>query len=1177
VSEVLLASKVNLIEVANEVHRIAREVELANGSEEDLKINIEKLLDQKVWSVLGAPKPRYEFPVKGVKGAVVKHYRLDALYGLTIFEYKRPETLSKPKDRDEAVKKAKDEYIPALLRDEKIRELIRGIKSQGLVPRVAGIILDGYSVVFIDCNVGFQVTCRVEPEVGAYHLDADKLRRIIRVVIASYRKKLDAKTLASDFGYASPIARRAIRVLYDVLTNVKSDKTKAMFEEWRKIASIAYPLSGEELRRIAVDYGFTEEEARSIDGVKLFYTIQTYYSLILKLLAAETAARFYDSVAGEFLKSLLRFESCEEIKRWLDLLEKGSVYRWYGIRNFLEGEMFSWYIDEWCSEICEVVKEIVRRLDDYDIEVLTQDLSSARDLFKLLYEELVPRKEVRKYLGIYTTPDWLAELLLDELGLSVEGFKKLESQCRDPLSIKILDPGVGTGTFLSLVIQRLVAYLRQKYSGEIPRDAAKKALLAITKNIVGFDIDALAILTAKTNYLIALAASELLAHKEGEEIEIPIYMTNSVITAEERRDKAMVVVDSKPITVEVVKIPIAVKETKEFLLPLKLVKSAEFTTFLSDIGSLLDRNLPENFPKVIDTLKKYTRACEGEDERKAWIKLLIEFYGKLLTLRNRGLDAIWIPIIKSHVISITFTKMFDYVVGNPPWIVYKNIKNPEYQGIVKNLIVGTYGLVLNENLMNQMEMATLFFARALDLYLKDGGLIGFVMPRAIFSADQHSNFRMGKVSRIKYRITEIIDCENVKPLFRTLACAVIAVNGSETTYPVKALIVGGKLPEDKHKILPLTEAMKFLKIGTGNLHLNSIGTRTWLDYKQINIKTLRTSQSYYYDRFRQGATIVPQACWFVDVIGIHQDFVVVQTGKRAESRSEVKRKMPVMPVERGFIYGVFTSAEVFPFCYLPPNIAVLPIIPEGSRYRIIKREEALRVGYTNLTRWLEEAERIWSGVRGEKAKKMTIYQRLDYQRGLTIQNPRAKYRVVYTRSATNLAATVINVEEVLKENRLISGVIVDSTLYHCDVDNDEEAYYLVAVLNSSILNELIKPMQTKGESGERDIHKKLLEFPIPRYDPSNEVHRKLAELGRKASEVAQRTLPQLLSRRGYDKKLKERGVLMTTEVGILRGDIRERLDDIIKQIDDLVIKLLKIGSTAKPAGGGTLDKYFKKT
>jgi hypothetical protein len=41
-SEALLVFKVNLVELVNEIHKIAREVELTNGSEEDLsKINLE--------------------------------------------------------------------------------------------------------------------------------------------------------------------------------------------------------------------------------------------------------------------------------------------------------------------------------------------------------------------------------------------------------------------------------------------------------------------------------------------------------------------------------------------------------------------------------------------------------------------------------------------------------------------------------------------------------------------------------------------------------------------------------------------------------------------------------------------------------------------------------------------------------------------------------------------------------------------------------------------------------------------------------------------------------------------------------------------------------------------------------------------------------------------------------
>lgn len=110
-----------------------------------------------------------------------------------------------------------------------------------MIPRVAGIIIDGYNVVFINCTVDSDVVCKVDPEVGVHSLDADKLRKIIRVVIAAHRKKLDAKILASDFGHMSPIAKEAVRTLYKALVNAKSEKTKAMFEEWKKIHHTRIP------------------------------------------------------------------------------------------------------------------------------------------------------------------------------------------------------------------------------------------------------------------------------------------------------------------------------------------------------------------------------------------------------------------------------------------------------------------------------------------------------------------------------------------------------------------------------------------------------------------------------------------------------------------------------------------------------------------------------------------------------------------------------------------------------------------------------------------------------------------------------------------------------------------------------------------------------------------------
>ena len=1158
---------VNLQGVVDKIHRIAREVELRRGTEEDLKVNVEKVLDQEVWRILGIPPPKYEYRVKGVEGAVVRHYRLDALYGLTIFEYKVPGTLSRVREREEAVRKLMEEYIPALLNEEEIRRIIEGIRREGLAPRIAGVILDGYSVVFVEYDVEAKAF-RVDPETGVYPLNADSLRRIVRVVVAAHKKLLSARALASDFGYRSGVARRAVRTFYKALMNPRSERTKVFFEEWRKLVSCAYPLTGEQLRRIAEHYGFRREEVEEIDGVKLFFAIQTYYALVLKLLAAETAARFYDKTASEYIKRL-RAEGVD-IRRALSFLEDGSAYRWYGIRNFLEGDLFKWCIDEWSEEISGAIREIIRKLDEYDVEALTLDPSTARDVFKLLYEELVPREEVRKFLGIYTTPDWLAELILDELGLSTEGFKELESRGVDPLSIRVLDPGVGTGTFLSLIIQRIASYLRQKHPDGLPHEVAKRALLAVTRNVVGFDIDVLALLTAKTNYLLALAAAGLLEHKEDEEIEIPIYMANSVVTAEELKDRITERVGGKYVYVEVVKVPTAVED---FVLPARLVESGRLHEFLSTVQDLLERKWPSESSEAARALEAFARVCASQEEAGACLNILKDFYGKLLKLKKDGRDSVWIPIIKGHVLPTLFKKSFDLVVGNPPWLAYRYIADPTYQERVKDLIARTYELITlvtdehsMTHLMAHMEMATLFFVRALDIYLKDGGCIGFVMPRSIFSSDQHDNFRSCKARDVTYGFVKVIDCENVEPLFYVPTCAVIAKKGGAARYPVEAMVVSGRLPAERHKVLPLNEARKHLKFEAKKLYLNRIGTRSWLDYKEVKI---RAGRSYYYEHFRQGATVVPQSCWFVDLIEERRNFVSVKTSKRVRVRSKVKLEIQPLPVEKRFIYGVLTSAEVMPFCHLPPNLAVLPIVPAGNRYQVMTGEEAQRSGYTHLAGWLKEAEDIWKSVRGEKTGKMSLYQRLDYQHGITLQDPKIKFKVVYLRSGTYLAAAVVDVEKVLKENPLLNGVIVESTLYHYETNDADEAFYLASVLNSSVLDELIKPMQSKGEFGERDIHKKPLEYPIPKYRPGDPSHKRLSELGRKASEVAQRALPQILKEYGYDRRLEERGVLLPQEVATVRRRLREELGSLLEEIDALVVKLLE------GAGQGfTMDSFL---
>lgn len=98
----------------------------------------------------------------------------------------------------------------------------------------------------------------------------------------------------------------------------------------------------------------------------------------------------------------------------------------------------------------------------------------------------------------------------------------------------------------------------------------------------------------------------------------------------------------------------------------------------------------------------------------------------------------------------------------------------------------------------------------------------------------------------------------------------------------------------------------------------------------------------------------------------------------------------------------------------------------------------------------------------------------------------------------------------------------------------------MAILNSEAVNEAIKPFQSVGLMGERDIEKKVLELPIPRYDSKNGDHRALADLSRLACERA----TSLVGSAQFPKSLTQQ-----------RGWLREQLKPLLRDIDSIVKKL----------------------
>ncbi len=205
-------------------------------------------------------------------------------------------------------------------------------------------------------------------------------------------------------------------------------------------------------------------------------------------------------------------------------------------------------------------------------------------------------------------------------------------------------------------------------------------------------------------------------------------------------------------------------------------------------------------------------------------------------------------------------------------------------------------------------------------------------------------------------------------------------------------------------------------------------------------------------------------------------------------------------------------------------------------------------GWLRLAAWLDRASEEWDKRRTGRQRDFDILQRLDYRRKLTAQSPRARFRTVYCASGTHLCACVVATRDVRRASFAgvrPRGFVADTKTYHIELHDEAEARYLAAVLNSRCLDEAITDLQSRGLWGARDVHKKVLDLPIPLFDPSDRDHARLAEIGRECAAKVRHWV-------------RSSGPGHTKSTGLLRRRVREILADELRHIDSIVRPMLGI-------------------
>jgi len=874
-----------------------------------------------------------------------------------------------------------------------------------------------------------------------------------------------AVDLKFRFGPGSPTYTVAIDVLkrlYDVVKGEEDVKLK--HELWSKSMEIVY--------------GSAPKEEAFIDHTYLVTLVKLI--VYLKLSGADKVDK------GELQKALT-----------------GKYFADYGIVNLIEEDFFTWILHQKIvNESLELAASLAKELLRYDLTQVDEDF------FKEIYQEIVERGQ-RHRIGEYYTPEWLTELVLRE----VMSMWKGESPPR------ILDPACGSGTFLSTALRMIKEELLQK--GWRPSEV----LNFVLSSVMGIDINPMAVVIARANYVIALG--ELL-HERAGPIAIPVYVADSIRLPR-------VTYTLKAVGVSVYSYSV---NGKYLQIPVEVAKD----------GERLSRVI-NAFKKAIDTYKSTTSEDRREVARKVFEKelqgqvtsgelnVLKGTLNSILELIDKGKNSVWVYMLSNVYMPIALSNAkFDIVVGNPPWVAMRYVENREYQEFLKGLVLNEYGLLdsTQAHLFTQIDTSTIFYVRCSDLYLRDGGIIAFVMPKSVLTgAQQHARFREFKKPRMK--LAKVLDLEDVEPLFNVPSCVLISVKGGSTSYPVHAVKYEGKLPQ---KNVKLDEALK---------HLST-------SYYEYRPPPITESHSYYYELFKAGASLYPRQFYFIDFV-IHPKLGIDPKAPKVKTSEDLDEKEPWKgvrlegQVEEDLIYVTVLGGDIVPFRCIRLRPVVLPVLVQGNAYRLYMPDELRKMGYIHAAEWFEKVQRLWMERATEKSKRNfpRFIDRLNYQRLLTIQDPTKKFVVLYNTTGKNLASCVIDKQKL--PNISVGGVqivpkgfIAEWKTMFYETNDEDEAYYLAAVLNSDIVNETIKPLQTKGLFGERDIVRRPLMLPIPKFDPKNPIHLKLAELGKRCSEKAAK-------------------LTLSGSVANMRENVREYLRKELEEINALVSKILKFNES----------------
>lgn len=1054
----------SLIQIADRLVKEAEILAKHAKSEEDLRIGFEKLLSPFLSELGIKSEPKYER--LGAEAAVAYKGRPDAVHGMVIIEYEKPGTF----ENDKWVEHAHQQLVGYITAEATSTKETLFIED----PKYIGVGFDGSQIFFTKYR-GDKSLPKSEIDAGdfaydgPFKLDIETARTFLTYLRSLSRKPLTAEHLAEAFGPQSSLAPLMVSALADSLEywGNKDERNRArdvFFQEWKRLFGIVYgeqfnTSKKEEVRALAELYKVGHET----DFQELLFCVHTYFALLMKLIVAELLTLKETAFNSSYSYKLTHL-SKDELVQELHDIEDGGIYTKRGISNFLEGDFFRWYLDAWSLRLEEAIREMTRRLSEFEPATSVINPETTRDLLKKLYQYLVPQ-EVRHKLGEYYTPDWLAELLLDEVGYKGDSLKRF------------LDPACGSGTFLVLAIRRIREH--SKNQKERPLETAKR----IVANVWGFDLNPLAVIAARTNYLFALG--DLVEKLQN--IEIPIYLADSVLWPQKSGQLGLHIADGDYVDVQT--------SVGMFHVPKVWVGAKGF---LMRMATPLVEEMVKARYEPSEAVKRLTQQGLVFPPHE---EIIEAFYKEILELERQNRNGIWARFLKNAFAPMVAEK-FDYVVGNPPWIRWGYLSDEYRQATLP--LWKHYGLFSLKGHAARLgggekDFSMLFTYAASDYYLARDGKLGFLITQEVLKSkgagEGFRRFRLGEQSQSPYlKVIKALDLVTVQPFegASNKTAAIILKKGEKTEYPIPYYVYSRKKGVGRISPDILLKEAKHLLVKE-SLLARPLGNRdvaSWQTYSSVQSGLDAIEGDNFYVA-HQGIDPQPYGVYLVSVKQVLAgDDLVVENLSEKGKGSKIKKVETKL--ESSLVYPALSGADIQRWNAKTSFYTLM--VQNPSRKEPIS-EYLMKEKYPRTYSYLLQFKDILLS-RASKSIKELAQRTAFYAMFGVGEYTMSRYKVAWKFMSNDIFAAVISQHKTMFGFKQIMPI---KTVAMFCVKEELEAHYLCSIINSKTVREFIKTYSSAGRGfGTPSVMKNVA---IHKFDPRKTQHLELAGLSIKLHEL----------------------------------------------------------------------------